>query len=113
MSGGAVARKSIVIPRALRKRFIESADLATVLDRPCPAHRGTKPAASRDCEDCDRYDARRALRFMRSRGIAIERDEPGRGKRVSTTFGKLVGLDGVGDVVLQLLTPEQVKDLVA
>jgi hypothetical protein len=112
MTGNASARK-IVIPRALRKRFIESADLATVLDRPCAVHRGTTIEASRGCEDCDRYDAQRARRFMRSRGIAIEHNEPGRGKRVVTTLGKLITLDGVGDVVLQMLTPEQVKDLVA
>jgi hypothetical protein len=113
MTGNAASRKSIVIPRALRKRLIEAADLATVLDRPCPAHRGTKPDETRSCDDCDRYDARRARRFMRSRGIAVEHKDPKRGKRVSTTFGMLITLDGFGDVVMQLLTPEQVKDLVA
>jgi hypothetical protein len=113
MTGSAVSRKSIVIPRALRKRLIEAADLATVLDRPCGEHRGTKPVASRGCEECDRYDARRARRFMRSRGIAIEHDDRRKGKRVVTTLVQLIGLDGIGDVVLQLLTPEQVKDLVA
>jgi hypothetical protein len=110
MMGETEERSSI--PDELRGRFVKASRLAKVLDKPCAEHKQSKPAETRGwCKKCDRWDAERTHRWMRSVGIALEQGPRVQGKPVVTTLGKLLDLDGVGDMLVRRMTPSQVRSL--
>lgn len=104
------SRKPIERPRIFAKRFVESADLAAVFDMPCSKHKGTKPKESRGCDRCDRWDTQKTRRWMRSRGLAAVPRSKKRG-RIYVTVRCLLELEGVGDALLQRMTPDEVQAL--
>lgn len=105
-------RKPYTRPEMFNRQFIKASELAVLFDRPCSEHKGTKPAETngKKCRQCDRWTNERTTDWMRRKGVAIDNPlVPGR--QAETTMQKLLELDGVGDVLLQRMTPEEVQSM--